>query len=179
MPKMGISMDDVVEFGVGAPSKYESAGNKQFYVDTTTGSLWITDTVSMTYPKNWISIGGNVHTSHGKPSGNIRGGINDICVDIDSGELYLCTGSLVAAGTQWQQIGTVPYDQIAAAVEKYLEENPVGGGADFTPGNALEMTNGVLDVQTTDQMEEGNTLPITSAGVYTVVGNINALLDTI
>lgn len=70
--------------------------------------------------------------------------------------------------------------QIAAAVEKYLDENPVDSGVDFTPGNAVELTpDNVLNVRTTDKMETDNTLPITSAGVYTVVGNINALLKTI
>ena len=34
-------------------------------------------------------------------------------------------------------------------------------------------------VQTTDDVEAGNTLPITSAGVYKTVGNIEALLKTI
>lgn len=55
-----------------------------------------------------------------------------------------------------------------------------GGGAFFTPGNALELTpEGILDVQTTDYAEQDNTLPITSSGVHTIVGNIGAILDTI
>lgn len=70
--------------------------------------------------------------------------------------------------------------QISAAVEKYLDENPVDAGVDFEPGNALELTeDGVLNVRTTGEAEEDNTLPITSAGVYAIVGNIGALLDTI
>ena len=55
-----------------------------------------------------------------------------------------------------------------------------GGGAFFTPGNALELTpDGILDVQTTDYAEQDNTLPITSSGVHTIIGNIGAILDTI
>ena len=55
-----------------------------------------------------------------------------------------------------------------------------GGGTFFTPGNALELTpDGILDVQTTDYAEQDNTLPITSSGVHTIVGNIGAILDTI
>lgn len=74
----------------------------------------------------------------------------------------------------------VSAEQIAVAVEKYLEENPVDSGIDFEPGNALELTyDGVLNVITTDAAEQDNTLPITSAGVYGIVGNINALLKTI
>lgn len=55
-----------------------------------------------------------------------------------------------------------------------------GGGTAFTPGNALELTEElVLNVRTTNDAEEDNTLPITSAGVNTIVGNIGAILDTI
>lgn len=55
-----------------------------------------------------------------------------------------------------------------------------GGGVAFTPGNALELTeDGTLNVKTTNEAEPDNTLPITSAGVNTIVGNIGALLDTI
>ena len=38
---------------------------------------------------------------------------------------------------------------------------------------------GVLSVDTAAAMEQDNTRPITSAAVYTEVGNINALLETI
>lgn len=44
-------------------------------------------------------------------------------------------------------------------------------------GNNLEITkDGVLSVTTTNDAEEDNTRPITSAGVYTQVGNIEILL---
>ena len=39
--------------------------------------------------------------------------------------------------------------------------------------------DGNLQVKMADTMEQDNTLPISSAGVYTQVGNINALLSTI
>ena len=45
--------------------------------------------------------------------------------------------------------------------------------------NTLILKDGALSVNTTDQMEQDNTLPITSAGVYATVGNIEALLKTI
>lgn len=57
-----------------------------------------------------------------------------------------------------------------------------GGGVEgtFIPGETLTLDdNGVLNVKTTDVAEENNTLPITSAGVNTIVGNIGAILDTI
>lgn len=39
--------------------------------------------------------------------------------------------------------------------------------------------DGVLSVTTADEAEKDNSLPITSAAVYTTVGNINSLLETI
>lgn len=54
-----------------------------------------------------------------------------------------------------------------------------GGGVSFVLGETLELDNGVLDVKTTNAAEHDNTLPITSSGVYTIVGNIGAVLDTI
>lgn len=65
-------------------------------------------------------------------------------------------------------------------VEQFGGGGGAGGGVYFTPGNALEMSeDGVLNVMTTNEAEPDNTLPITSAGVNTIVGNIGALLDTI
>ena len=49
-----------------------------------------------------------------------------------------------------------------------------------TLGSGLSVDeNGVLSVDTTNDAEQDNTKPITSAGVNLVVGNINALLAII
>lgn len=53
------------------------------------------------------------------------------------------------------------------------------GGVAFQTDETLKLENGILSVNTTDLMEQDNTLPITSAGVYATVGNIEALLKTI
>lgn len=53
------------------------------------------------------------------------------------------------------------------------------GGVDFETDETLKLENGILSVNTTNDMEQDNTLPITSAGVYATVGNIEALLKTI
>lgn len=45
--------------------------------------------------------------------------------------------------------------------------------------NTLIVENGILRVNTTNDTAADNTLPITSAGVYTQLGNIGALLETI
>ena len=83
-------------------------------------------------------------------------------------------------------------DAIKNAVEDYLEQNPPSGGITEIPiathdtiggikiGNNLRISDdGVLSVNTTNDMKQDNTLPITSAGVFATVGNIEALLKTI
>lgn len=49
----------------------------------------------------------------------------------------------------------------------------------FETDKTLTLEDGVLRVNMADKVEEDNTLPVTSAAVYTEVGNINALLATI
>ena len=72
-----------------------------------------------------------------------------------------------------------------AAVEPVEIKLPVGSGndsgqnVDFRTDETLILKDGILSVNTTDQMEQDNTLPMTSAGVFATVGNIEALLATI
>ena len=70
-------------------------------------------------------------------------------------------------------------EQIAQAVADYLTENPIDTGVQFETDHTLILEDGILSVNTTNDMEQDNTLPITSAGVYATVGNIEALLKTI
>ena len=60
-----------------------------------------------------------------------------------------------------------------------LEDALKNAGTKFTTGETLTLKDGVLSVNTTNDMEQDNTLPITSAGVFATVGNIEALLKTI
>lgn len=53
------------------------------------------------------------------------------------------------------------------------------GGTSFTTDDTLKLENGILSVNTTNSMGQDNTRPITSAGVFATVGNIEALLKTI
>lgn len=83
--------------------------------------------------------------------------------------------------------GEVSPEDIQNAVDKYLTENPISvdiatteKAGIVTVGKNLSITkDGVLSVETTDDAEQDNTKPITSAGVNLVVGNINALLAVI
>lgn len=45
--------------------------------------------------------------------------------------------------------------------------------------STLILNEGKLSVQVADEAEQDNTLPITSAAVYTQIGNIEVLLSTI
>lgn len=82
--------------------------------------------------------------------------------------------------------GAAPTLPIWAQLQKEIDEikqqgpGPEGGGnVDFKTDETLTLKDGILSVNTTDLMEQDNTLPITSAGVYATVGNIEALLKTI
>lgn len=83
-------------------------------------------------------------------------------------------------------------DAIKNAVDDYLKQNPPSGGITEIPiathdtiggikiGDNLRISDdGVLSVETADAAEQDNTLPITSAAVYTAVGNIEVRLSTI
>lgn len=52
-------------------------------------------------------------------------------------------------------------------------------GTVFQPGNAIELNSGVLNVITTDEMSKDNTLPITAAGLYKVIGDVKTILESI
>lgn len=55
-----------------------------------------------------------------------------------------------------------------------------GSSFPFRLGNSLKVTGeNVLEVNCADDVEQDNTLPITSAAVHTTVGNIDAVLKTI
>lgn len=53
------------------------------------------------------------------------------------------------------------------------------GGVQFTTDETLSLKDGVLSVNTAQEPDPDNTLPITSAAVHTTVGNIEILLKTI
>ena len=53
------------------------------------------------------------------------------------------------------------------------------GGVQFTTDETLSLKDGILSVNTAQEPEPDNTLPITSAAVHTTVGNIEILLQTI
>ena len=80
--------------------------------------------------------------------------------------------------------GAVRYDaeQNLTEEEKARARKNIGAdtGVNFTTDETLSLSDdGILSVNTADDVEQDNTLPVTSAAVYVEVGNINALLGTI
>lgn len=65
--------------------------------------------------------------------------------------------------------------QVLAERESIL----IGADGSYIAGDNITIQNNVISVITTNNVEQDNTKPITSAGVYTTVGNINELLKTI
>lgn len=67
--------------------------------------------------------------------------------------------------------------EIDKRVENLEESNE--SGTSFTTDETLTLKDGVLSVNRAFEVEQDNTLPITSAAVYTEIGNIDVLLQTI
>ena len=75
---------------------------------------------------------------------------------------------------------TYSKDNLVAAINEARQSGGGGGGGyQIGSGLKLDAETNTLSVDTTDAVEKDNTKPITSAAVYTEVGNINALLATI
>ena len=68
---------------------------------------------------------------------------------------------------------------VAAINEARQSGGGGGGGYQIGDGLKLDAETNTLSVDTADVVEKDNTKPVTSAAVYTEVGNINALLATI
>lgn len=190
-----MSLCNRIEVHYDNVSKDKKETNEGFYV--TVDAVTTDDTLTF----SWI-ISGNAT----RLAGTLKFWVTFRCID-DTGEIVYSWGTDVFKGVKvianncntdtvietfpdvlekWKQdvlddigAGISPED-ISKAVYDYLQEHPVEGGVNFTTDATLVMSDdGVLSVNTTNNMEQDNTLPITSAGVFTTVGNIEALLKTI
>lgn len=76
-------------------------------------------------------------------------------------------------------------DVVTLALAKtYTDKHSGGSGGDpgtggYIIGDGLKLEGRRLSVDTATTVDEDNTKPITSAAVFTEIGNINALLETI
>ncbi len=99
------------------------------------------------------------------------GNLDDLDTDAKSSLVAAVNEALTKGG------GEVGPADVQKIVDDYLKANPP---SPVKAGNGLSMAeDGTLSVDTADKAEKDNTKPITSAGVYTEIGNINALLATI
>lgn len=71
--------------------------------------------------------------------------------------------------------GTV---DIVQAPNTILATGPPGQVQAMALGNALQINGQSVEVKTVNEMED-STLPMSAAGVHVIVGNIDALLETI
>lgn len=67
---------------------------------------------------------------------------------------------------------------IVQAPNTILATGPPGQVQAMALGNALQIDGQRVSVKTVNEMED-STLPMSAAGVHVIVGNINALLETI
>lgn len=70
-------------------------------------------------------------------------------------------------------------DVVTLALAKSYTDKYGGGGGGYIIGDGLKLEGRRLSVDTATTVDEDNTKPITSAAVFTEIGNINALLETI
>lgn len=107
-------------------------------------------------------------------------------VGVFAGNLHTTTPAFISARRSILSKGGTPadppddvYNQIMERLNNLEGVNPATTEklGVIKVGNNLEITeDGVLSVTTTNEAEKDNTKPITSAGVYTQVGNIEILL---
>lgn len=93
LPFMGMTPDDVVQFGRGEPSEWDNINYKQFYVDRDTGLLYI-NTRSM-YPHSYIRLGTTVLSGTSDPDFRIKGELHDLYINTESGAVFIYTNAWV------------------------------------------------------------------------------------
>lgn len=73
----------------------------------------------------------------------------------------------------------VPEEQIVKAVTEYLQKNPPSAGVDFETDHTLTLKDGILSVNTVNEIIEDDLRPVTSGAVYEEFSKAVALLKTI
>lgn len=114
------------------------------------------------------SISGTIST--GKVSGTISTGSNSIVSGSNSNDTVSgnISNSIVS--------GNIPKDE---SLQGQMSVSNVSTQKLNVDDTLRFDEHGVLGVNTTNEAEADNTLPITSAGVHTQIGNIEILLGTI
>ena len=104
-----------------------------------------------------------------------------------TGNIVLISGITQKNGGDFPLVeaNAVQVDESGKRLDEKLEElendiSGIGNAANIKLGHALVRdANNRISVDVANDAEEDNTRPITSAAVYTEIGNINILLQTI
>lgn len=111
-----------------------------------------------------------------------RGGDATIVIEAADRSSFPSAASSASAAQSYKnaaQSAMSTASQAATRAEAAAERaEAAGGGVEFETDDTLIMENGVLRVNTADEVGD-STLPITAAAVNVTVGNIEALLETI
>lgn len=103
-------------------------------------------------------------------------------VGVYAGNLHTTTPARVSCKKSILCGGGIPADpapDVYAQIMERLNNMEASGGVSFATDETLSFEDGVLSVNRAFEVEQDNTLPITSAAVAATVGNIEILLKTI
>lgn len=183
-----VQVVDARDEALAAAIRAENAAIHQPYPNAETGTWWVWSVETGKYEDTGESYGGGGGTSdHSKlvnrdaanqhPMSAITGlelalegkqPTGDYLTDKDLDATLTAKGKAADAAAVGAQFDSLS-EEITVLEKKAL----------FTTDKSLTLKDGVLSVNTTDNAEEDNTLPISSAGVHTQIGNIEVLLKTI
>lgn len=82
--------------------------------------------------------------------------------------------------TELEFLGRDGTEQLVATVKNLLNDKLDKEGLPSFTDSTLSLTeDNILKVNTTDTIEDGNNLPVTSAAVYAMLGDVETLLASI